>query len=150
MQKRDICLQQSNSNKLENIEDGNCMTGIYDFNVLKVKTVLADGNYTEAWKQICNSLHNTGRDFHTVSMHPRKNVPEKWFHAIAYGDLVMIQKAEDSRKNSEVTMFRPLRQAEFEILAPHYNDYVRGISTAIRQTKSQNSSYVITLIAELL
>ncbi len=126
------------------------MTGNYDFKVLTVKKVLADGDYISAWKQICNSLHNTGRDFHTVSMHPRRNVPEKWFHAIAYGDLVMIQKAEDPGNNSEVTMFRPLRQAEFEILAPLYNDYVRGVSTAIRQTKSQNSSYVITLIAELL
>ena len=62
----------------------------------------------------------------------------------------MIQKAEDPGNNSEVTMFRTLRQVEFEILAPLYNDYVRGVSTAIRQTKSQNSSYVITLIAELL
>ena len=124
------------------------MSEYYDFKILIPKKLFADGNFTSAWRQICAKLDKSGKDFHTVSMHPR--MPEKWFHASSDGSRILIQKAKDPSKNSKVTMKYWIRFDEFVILAELYNDYVNSVSNNIRYTDSHMSSYVITLIAELL
>jgi|WetSurMetagenome_2_1015567.scaffolds.fasta_scaffold03778_3 hypothetical protein len=125
------------------------MTEYYDFEVLTEKKILTSGDYVTAWKQICNNLGN-GKDFHTVSMHPRKNSSKKWFHASSDGSRVVIQKAKDHATESNITMCYQIRFPEFEIVSQHYNDYVSGRAGTIRWTDSHMSSYIITLIAELL
>ncbi|MGA2162564.1 MAG: hypothetical protein ABSG28_10295 [Methanoregula sp.] len=125
------------------------MTDYYDFKVLTEKKVLTDEDYVAAWKQICNGLIH-GKDFHTVSMHPRKNAPKKWFRASSDESKVLIQKAKEHPNESNLTMSYQIRLPEFEIVSQHYNDYVTGRSGAIRWTDSHMSSYIITLIAELL
>jgi len=79
-----------------------------------------------------------------------KNTKEKWFNASADQNRILIKKAEDPSKNSNVSMHYWIRQTEFEIIAERYNKYVNGISNDIRYTDSHMSSYIITLIAELL
>jgi hypothetical protein len=121
----------------------------YDYKVLKIKEILNE-DLSLAWEQICKKVGNTGKDFHTVSMHPRKNAKERWFNASSDQNRVLIQKAKDPSKNSNVKMHYWIRQSEFEILAKLYNEYVSDVSCNIRYTDSHVSSYIITLIAELL
>jgi hypothetical protein len=116
---------------------------------LKGKKIL-DDNLPLAWKTICKKLGTEGDDYHTISMHPKKTLKEKWFHASSNYQTVTIEKAKDPSKNSDVSMNYSIYYPEFEILASLYNDYVEGVSCNIRYTDSHMSSYVITLIAELL
>jgi len=83
-------------------------------------------------------------------MHPKKNLKEKWFHAFSTNHTVTIVKAKDPLKNTDVKMHYSIYFQEFVILAKLYNEYVTGKSCDIRNTDSHMSSYVITLIAELL
>ena len=126
------------------------MTAYYDYSILTEKKILNEKDYILAWSQICEGLGKGGKDYGTVSMHPRKNAKEKWFNASADQNHVLIQKARDLTKNSNITMHYWIRPMEFEIIAERYNRYVRGISNDIRYTDSHMSSYIITLIAELL
>jgi hypothetical protein len=121
----------------------------YDYTKLKVKKIL-DDDLQLAWKTICEKLGPEGADFHTISMHPKKNLQKKWFHASSTNHTVTIVKAKDPLKNSDVKMRYSIYFPEFKILANLYNEYIQGKSCDIRNTDSHMASYVITLIAELL
>lgn len=122
----------------------------YDFKILKIKEILNNEDLTPAWKIICDKLRDDGRDFRTVSMHPKKKLGDKWFHASSNQLKVLIERAKDPTKNSDVNMYYWIRQPEFEIIAKLFNKYVSDISNDIRYTDCHMSSYIITLIAELL
>ncbi len=117
--------------------------------MLKAKQVLVADDLTPAWDIICDALGAVGKDFYTVSMRPKKGA-KKWFHASSEQRRVLIEKAKDPTKNSQLTMHYWIRQPEFELIAEHYNGYVTGLPTDIRRTDSHVSSYIITLIANLL
>ena len=74
------------------------MTAYYDYSILTEKKILNEKDYILAWSQICEGLGKGGKDYGTVSMHPRKNAKEKWFNASADQNHVLIQKAEISQR----------------------------------------------------
>ncbi len=83
-------------------------------------------------------------------MHPRKG-EEHWFHASIERGIVVIGPAKDPMKHTEVTKSADIGQAQFELIAARFNKYVKGERDhGIRATDSHMSSYIITLIAELL
>jgi hypothetical protein len=116
----------------------------YNF-MLKQKNL---DNLNLAWETICTKLNEEGKDFHTVSNRPIGK--ERWFHASVYHNRIFIERAKDTSKNSKITMRYPIRQQEFNLLANYYNNYAENNSNEIRKTDSHMSSYIITLISELL
>jgi hypothetical protein len=101
-----------------------------------------------AWNTICSQLNKGEMDFHTVSHHPLRE--ERWFHASVSNNCVIIERAKDPSKNSKITRGYPIRQQEFDFIAPYYNNYASHNSNEIRRTDSHMCSYIITLISELL
>ena len=87
----------------------------YDYTKLKVKKIL-DDDLQLAWKTMRKKLGNEGVDFHTISMHPKKKLKEKWFHASSTNHSITIEKAKDPLKNSDVKMNYSIYFPEFEIL----------------------------------
>ena len=101
-----------------------------------------------AWNSICTKLGTGGKDLHTLSNRP--GAEQRWFHASVSRDCVFIERAGDPSKNSKISGIYPIRYQEFALLAPYYNDYAMHRPNEIRRTDSHMSSYIITLIAELL
>lgn len=121
------------------------------------KEILNSDDLTPAWDIIWGKLGTSGDDFCTLSMNPREG-EKRWFHASSYvgqgrargQKRVRLQKAYNPKLNSRLSKPDSFGLTEFRIVAINYNDYVNGISTKIRQTDSHKSSYIITLIANLL
>ena len=105
-------------------------------------------NLQISWETICSKLNKEGKDFHTVSNRPISK--ERWFHASVYDNRIFIERAKDMSKNSKINMRYPIRQQEFDFIANFYNNYAKNNSNEIRKTDSHMSSYIITLISELL
>nr|WP_320161467.1 hypothetical protein [uncultured Methanoregula sp.] len=122
----------------------------YDSKKLVSKPIL-DTNLDDAWKIICQKLGNDGEDFRIVSLHPKKKLGIKWFHASASNEnSILITRPNDPEKKSGIKRRFRFVPWDFEKDANLYNEYVSGKSCEIRHTGSHTSSYVITLIAELL
>jgi hypothetical protein len=113
------------------------------------KTVLKE-DLPQAWRIICNKLGSAGRDFQTSSMHPKKRLGEKWFHASSINDVVFIEKAKNYPENSKIKGKYHIYFPDFEITAKLYNEYASGVNCDIRHSGSHMTTYEITLIAELL
>jgi hypothetical protein len=114
------------------------------------KTIL-DKDLNSAWDTIYDKLGKDGEDFFIMSLHPKKKSGIKWFHASPVSEKrILITKPKDPKKNSSIKSKFRVWYWDFEKDAKLYNDYVNGKSCDIRYTGSHTSSYVITLIAELL
>lgn len=113
--------------------------------MLKLKEL---NNLENAWLTILSKLNKEGRDLHTVSNHPRRE--NRWFHASSDNNCILIERAKDFSKNCKINGRYPIRQEEFELIAKFYNSYAKNDSNKIRKTDSHMSSYIITLISELL
>lgn len=121
------------------------------------KEILNSDDLAPAWNVICDKLGTAGYDFNILSLRPRKG-EKRWFHASSYigqgrargQKRVRLQKAYNPKLNSRLSKPDSFGLPEFEIVAKHYNNYLNEVSSDIRQTDSHKSSYIVTLIANLL
>ena len=105
----------------------------------------------KSWKTLLDQLSPAGNDFKMFAIRPRKDA--KYFNAKIEGQHIVIDVAKMHDNSSEIKVERRIGFKEFECVASKYNDYVsgvKGIRPLMRDKCGQNSSYLITLIHQLL
>lgn len=105
----------------------------------------------ECWKKILRYIETEGKDIEVCSLRPRGD--SKFFHAWKNGSRIKVDTAENQRNSVDITTTRTINYDEFKCIAKLYNDYVsgkKGVRPTMRDNCGHNSSYVISLINEVL
>lgn len=105
---------------------------------------------SDAWEAVMLELGPPGLDLQVISNARGRG---DFFHATAMARSIRIEPSINNTPSCKLSQPRTVFYPEFECIAKHFNDYFnrkRGIREYFRDTCGQNSSYIITMINDLV
>ncbi|MDR1630179.1 MAG: hypothetical protein LBS36_08220 [Oscillospiraceae bacterium] len=101
----------------------------------------------QIWKNIVEEFSKNPRDVKTI---PNTRREPKWFFVFATCDHVFVKSGHNHTNRSEITMQRPLKKTELEIMLDLYHRRKQGETiTATATQTTRNQVYWYGIFAEM-